>query len=88
MGYPKHALDKEDLEAEQMPIESLVMTVALIRLPERQVLVVSVYIQGLVADALIEVCVNIHKIISDTRRDARSVIYVVITGDFNRHNQL
>lgn len=75
------------MDAEQVPIESPDMTAALIRLPERWVLVFSVYVQGVEVEALRETCDNLRKVVADTRRDAGRVV-VVIAGDFNRHDQL
>jgi hypothetical protein len=79
---------RNDLEAEQVPIESPDMTAALIRLPERLVLVVSVYVQGIDIEALSEACDNLRKVITDTGRDAGRVVDAVVAGDFNRHDQL
>ena len=79
---------RNDIEAEQVPIGSPDMTAALIRLPERLLLVASVYVQGIDAEALTEACDNLRKVITDTRRDAGRVIDVVVAGDFNRHDQL
>lgn len=79
---------RNDLEAEQVPIESPDMTAALLRLPERLVLVFSIYVQGIEESALRETCDTIRRVIADTRRDAGRVVDVAIAGDFNRHDQL
>lgn len=50
-----------------MPIESLDITAALIQLPERLLLVVSIYVQGGGVRALEEACNNLRKVITDTR---------------------
>src|SRR2546421_1485080 len=78
----------KDVEAEQVPIESPDMTAAVIRLPERLVLVVSVYVQGGDTQALRNTCDNLRKAVTDLRRGASTVVEVVIVGDFNRHDQL
>ncbi|KAJ6436321.1 reverse transcriptase [Purpureocillium lavendulum] len=64
------------------------MTGALIRFPDRQVLVFSVYVEGRNDQALTATCDNLRRVINDTRRDAGTVVDVVITGDFNRHDHL
>lgn len=78
----------KEAEAEQVRIESPDMTAAIIRLPERQVLVVSVYVPGVDPQALQDSCNNLRKAIHDARRNAGTVVDVVIAGDFNRHDQL
>ena len=76
------------MEAEQVPIRSPDMTVAILRLPDRRVLVVSVYVPKQDPQALRSVYDNLRKIITDTRRDTGTTVDVVISGDFNRHDQL
>jgi Endonuclease-reverse transcriptase len=61
---------------------------AIIRLPGRQVLVVSVYVPGVDPQALRDSCNNLRKAVHDARRNAGTVVDVVIAGDFNRHDQL
>nr|AEB91360.1 unknown [Verticillium dahliae VdLs.17] len=79
---------RKDLEAEQVRIESPDMTAALLRLPGKLVLVVSVYVQGMDTQALQEACNTIRRAVADARRAAGEVVDVVIAGDFNRHDQL
>ncbi|EAQ90175.1 hypothetical protein CHGG_06794 [Chaetomium globosum CBS 148.51] len=78
----------KDVEAEQVPIGSPDMTAAILRLPGRRVLVVSVYVPKQDPQALRETCDNLHKTIMGARRDAGTTVDVVIAGDFNRHDQL
>jgi hypothetical protein len=79
---------RKDLEAEQVPIDSPDMTAAVIRLPGRRVLVLSVYVQGQEPRALRETCGQIGRVIEDARRGTGEVVDMVIAGDFNRHDQL
>lgn len=79
---------RKDLEVEQFPLESSDLTAALVRFPERQVLVVSAYVEGGDAQALTDTCDMLRKLITEVRRNAGQVIDVVIAGDFNRHDQL
>src|SRR6201996_1768857 len=78
----------KEVEAEQVRIESPDMTAAIIRLPERQVLVVSVYVPGANPQALRDTCNHLRKATHEARQNAGTVVDVVITGDFNRHDQL
>jgi hypothetical protein len=78
----------KDVEAEQIPIEIADITAAILRLPQRLVLVVSVYVPGGDAQALHNTCNALRQVISNTRRQAGSLVDVVVVGDFNRHDQL
>jgi exonuclease III len=78
----------KDVEAEQVTIPSLDMTAAIIRLPERSLLVVSVYVPGLDAQALRDTYDNLQNTIREVRRKANTAVELVIVGDFNRHDQL
>jgi len=76
----------KDVEAEQVPIGSPDMTAAILRLADRRVLVVSVYVLKQDPQALRSVYDDLRKIITDIRRDAGTTVDVVISGDFNRHD--
>jgi exonuclease III len=78
----------KDVDAEQIPIETADMTAAILRLPERLVLVMSVYVPGRDDEALQGTCNLLRQVISGTRRQAGGLVDVVIVGDFNRHDQL
>jgi ribonuclease HI/exonuclease III len=78
----------KDIEAEQIPIECPDMTAAIIRLPGRRVLVVSVYVPCADAQALRDSCNHLRKAVRDARQNAGSVVDIVIAGDFNRHDHL
>lgn len=58
------------MEAEQVPIESPDLTAALVRLLDRQILIVSVYVEGGDVQALTETCYTLRKVITDARRNA------------------
>jgi hypothetical protein len=77
-----------DVEAEQIPIETADMTAAILRLPERLVLVVSVYVPGGDAQTLQGTCNDLRQVISDVSGQASRPVDVVVVGDFNRHDQL
>ena len=78
----------KEVEAEQVRIESPDMTAAVVRLPERLILAMSVYVPPENQEALREVCGHVRRTVEKVRRDAGVVVEVVIGGDFNRHDQL
>ena len=78
----------KEVEAEQVPIQSPDITAAVIRLPDRLVLVASVYVPGGDPRALREACNNLRETVMEVRRSTGMVVEVVIAGDFNRHDQL
>ena len=69
-----------------MPIESPDMTAAIIRLPDRLVLVVSVYVPKENPQVLRDMCNTLYKTITGTRQNAGTVVDVIIARDFNRHD--
>ena len=77
-----------EVEAEQMQVNSPDMTAALVRLPDRQVLVVSVYVPLHDPRALHEACAHLRGVVRDARRRSGTTVDVVFAGDFNRHDQL
>ncbi|KAM3543691.1 hypothetical protein ARSEF1564_003451, partial [Beauveria bassiana] len=79
---------RKDLDVEQVAIESSDLTAAMITLPERKLLVVSVYVQGVDKQALTDACGLLRATISKARRDEGQVVDVVLVGDFNRHDHL
>ncbi|KAJ6436626.1 reverse transcriptase [Purpureocillium lavendulum] len=52
---------RSDIEAEQLPIPSADLTAAVLRLPERDVLVVSVYVQARSAEMLVSAVGALHE---------------------------
>ncbi|KAI2766141.1 transcriptional regulator family: Zinc finger, CCHC-type [Penicillium roqueforti] len=79
---------KKDVEAEQVRIESPDLTAAVIRLPERRILIASVYVEGREPSALDNACDHLRKAITKVRRGSGTVVDIMIMGDFNRHDQL
>ncbi|KAK8000511.1 reverse transcriptase [Apiospora arundinis] len=78
----------KEVEAEQVPIESPDITAAVVRLPEHAILVASVYVPVEDPPALQEACRKLRTAIEVVRRRTGTAVEVVITGDFNRHDQL
>jgi exonuclease III len=78
----------KDVEAEQVAIPSPDITAAIIRLPERSILIASVYVPGMDIQALQDTCNSLRKVIQEVRRKANTVVELVIAGDFNRYDQL
>lgn len=79
---------RKELEVEQVAVESSDLTAAVITLPGRKILVVSVYVEGVNVQALTDACNLLRTTITETRRDSGQVVDVVLVGDFNRHDQL
>ncbi|KAF4336646.1 reverse transcriptase [Fusarium beomiforme] len=77
-----------EVEAEQLSIESPDVTAAVIRLPDRLVFMASVYVPGGDAQALQDTCGKLGRAIMEVRRRSGRTVDVVITGDFNRHDQM
>jgi hypothetical protein len=67
-------------------IESPDLTAAVIRLPERLIFIVLVYVEGGDAAALLETCDHLRKAITEIRRDIGIALEIIIVGDFNRYN--
>ena len=64
------------------------LTVALLRLPDRAVLLASVYVEELNGAALSEPVMLLDMAISSAQRRGGPRLDVVVAGDFNRHGQL
>jgi hypothetical protein len=69
-----------------VPIESPDLTVAVIRLPERLIFIVLVYVEGGDTVALDDVYNRLRKAITKVRRDVGIVVEILIIGDFNRYD--
>ncbi|RYC77840.1 hypothetical protein BFJ63_vAg19286 [Fusarium oxysporum f. sp. narcissi] len=79
---------RSDLEAEQVPIPSADLTGAILRWPDREVLVVSVYVAGKDEEALRTAMRQLLTTIASFRSSTGKRTDIVIAGDFNRHDQL
>ena len=79
---------RKDIEVEQVPVQSADLTAAVLRLPDRSVLVVAVYVEGNNAEALADTLRKIQQLIQETRNRIGTRVDVILAGDFNRHDQL
>jgi hypothetical protein len=79
---------RKDIECEQLSVPSADLTVALLRLPDRLVLLASVYVEGANVAALSETISLLDTVISTGQRRGGPRLDIVVAGDFNRHNQL
>ena len=79
---------RKDIEAEQVPVPSADLTAVVLRLPDRSVLVVSVYVEGNDTEALRDTLCKLHQLIQETRNRIGTRTDVIVAGDFNRHDQL
>ena len=76
------------IEAEQLAVPSADLTAAVLRLPERGILDVSVYVQGNNAQMLVSAVESLHGLIQSFRDGTGRRTDVVLAGDFNRHDLL
>jgi hypothetical protein len=79
---------RKDMECEQVSVPSANLTVVLLRLPDRSVLLASVYVEGANAAALSETVMLLDTAISTARHRGGPRLDIVVAGDFNRHDQL
>lgn len=79
---------RKDLEAEQVAVASSDLTAAVLRLPDRAILVVSMYVPGNDAEARLETVGLLRRVINDVRNKIGTRTDVVLAGDFNRHDYL
>lgn len=79
---------RKDIEAEQVPVQSSDLMAAVLRLPDRSILVVSVYVEGDDTEALLDTTGKLHQLIQDTCNRIGTRVDVILAGDFNRHDQL
>jgi hypothetical protein len=79
---------RKDMKCEQVSVPSADLTVFLLRLPDRSVLLASVYVEGANAAALSETVMLLDTAISTARRRGGPRLDIVVASDFNRHDQL
>ena len=79
---------RHDVEVEQIPVPSADLTAAVLRLPERGVLVVSVYVEGKSTEALKTTIGLLQDLIQQFRQSSGARTDVVLAGDFNSHDLL
>ena len=78
---------RADLEIEQVQVISSDITAVVIRLPRRQILLLSVYVHGSDTEALRRAINKINQVIS-SKKTRCSALGVIVAGDFNRHDIL
>ena len=79
---------RKDIESEQIPVQSSDLTSAVIRLQDRSILVFSVYVEGQNDEVLLETITKLRRSIEETRRRISTRVDLILTSDFNRHDQL
>ena len=79
---------RSDIDAEQIPVPSADLTAAVLQLPDRAVMVVSVYVEGNNADALESTVRELHNLMVRFRSGRGTRTDVILAGDFNQHDQL
>ena len=71
-----------------MVVPSSDVTAVVVRLAERAVLVLSVYVPGNDAEALEKTVGLLGRLINDVRHEGGTRTDMVLAGDFNRHDQV
>jgi hypothetical protein len=79
---------RRDIEFEQVSAPSADLTVALLRLPDRPVLLASVYVEGANDVALSRTMRLLDDAVSTAQRRGSPRLNVVLASDFNRYDQL
>jgi hypothetical protein len=79
---------RRDLEARQIPVESPDITAAILRLPDRSILLVSLYVPKSNLVQLQQLLHLVQQVIEGTYGESRTRLDILIAGDFNRHDQL
>lgn len=90
VGWPIRSMlwVRKDIEAEQIAIASADLTAAVLHLQDRDVLAVSVYVQGKDEEALLSAVGELNGLISRFRTGTGDRNDVLVMGDFNRHDLL
>ncbi|KID81499.1 Endonuclease/exonuclease/phosphatase [Metarhizium guizhouense ARSEF 977] len=90
VGWPIRSMlwVRQDLESEQIAIVSPDLTAAILHLQDRDVLVVSVYVQCNDIKALLVAVQELDRLVSTFRCGTGKRTDVVIASDFNRHDVL
>lgn len=80
---------RRDIESEQLPVCSPDITAALLQLPDRSILIASVYVEPANPQARLETIRMLEQVLCTTQaRTSPQRMDVIITGDFNQHDQL
>lgn len=79
---------RSDIEAEQIPVPSADLTAARIRLPDRDMLIVAVYVEGANDEALERAVRELDQLTPWFRNRTGTRTDVILAGGFNRHDQL
>jgi hypothetical protein len=78
---------RKDIEAEQIPVKSPDLTAAVLRLPDRSILVASVYVEGQNEETLVRTISKLQQLIQETRNRIGTRVDVILAGDF-KHLQV
>jgi hypothetical protein len=79
---------RKDLEAMQIPVDSADITAAVLQLPERSVLLTSIYVPPTDPIALQSSLQLLQHLIQATSCQISTRLDIVLAGDLNRHDQL
>ena len=77
---------RRDLEARQIVVDSADITAAVLRLPDRSILIISVYIPQSDLAALQQMLLHLQQVITSVYCQINTRLDILIAGDFNRHD--
>jgi hypothetical protein len=77
-----------DIEVEQIPIQSSDLTAATLRLADRNIIMVSVYVEGYAPRTLKDTVNKLNGIIRQHLGSTGIRTDVILVGNFNRHDHL
>ena len=77
---------RKDLEIEQLPLNSCNLTAVLVHLPDRSILVVSVYIPGMDPVALQRTLGLLQQLIESVQHRIGTRVDIILASNFNQHN--
>jgi len=79
---------RKDLDYKQVPVQSPDLTAVVLQLPNRSILITSIYLPGKDAEAQLYGLQLVQQLIEDTQYRVGTRIDVIIAGDFNCHHPL
>jgi hypothetical protein len=79
---------RKDLEARQIALDSADITAAVLRLPDRSILILSIYVPKADLATLQRILQLLQQAIRSAYHQTHTRLDVLVAGDFNRHDQL
>jgi hypothetical protein len=77
---------RKDIEVEQVLVQSSDLTAAVLRLLDRSILLVLVYVEPYDVEVLRDAICKLYQLIQETHNKIGTRVDVVLAGDFNRYD--